>query len=216
MEAFFEQLIQWIQTLSPLSIYTVFFVVAYVENILPPIPGDLLVVFGGYLAALQIVSFTAILLLTTVASVIGFMTMYCIGSYWGSIIEEKKHRFWLMRFIDFKYYSRAKRWMQNWGQGVILANRFLAGTRSVISLSAGITKTKVIPTIISSGVSSVLWNFILLGAGWIVHENWQVIGDYLNIYGRVTLAFILIAIFARWIYLRRRKKRLMELLNRDE
>lgn len=216
MEAFFEQLIQWIQTLSPLSIYTVFFVVAYVENILPPIPGDLLVVFGGYLAALQIVSFTAILLLTTVASVIGFMTMYSIGSYWGSIIEEKKHRFWLMRFIDFKYYSRAKRWMQNWGQGVILANRFLAGTRSVISLSAGITKTKVIPTIISSGVSSVLWNFILLGAGWIVHENWQVIGDYLNIYGRVTLAFILIAIFARWIYLRRRKKRLMELLNRDE
>lgn len=216
MEAFFEQLIQWIQTLSPLSIYTVFFVIAYVENILPPIPGDLLVAFGGYLAALQIVSFTAILLLTTIASVIGFMTMYSIGSYWGSIIEEKKHRFWLMRFIDFKYYSRAKRWMQNWGQGVILANRFLAGTRSVISLSAGITKTRIIPTIISSSVSSVLWNFILLGAGWIVHENWQIIGDYLNIYGRVILAFIIIAILARWIYLRRRKKRLMELLNKEE
>jgi len=216
MEVFLDQLIQWIQTLSPLSIYVVFFMIAYVENVLPPLPGDLLVAFGGYLAALQIVSFIVILLLTTVASVIGFMTMYCIGSHWGSIIEEKKHQFWLMRFIDFKYYSRAKRWMQNWGQGVILANRFLAGTRSVISLSAGITKTKIIPTIISSSVSSIVWNFILIGAGWLVHENWQVIGEYLNIYGRVILAGIFLAILARWIYVKMRKKRLLEIINKEE
>ncbi|MGF1669897.1 MAG: DedA family protein [Balneolaceae bacterium] len=216
MEAYLDQLIEWITTLSPLSIYSVFFIIAYMENILPPIPGDLLVAFGGYLAALQLVSFTALLILTTIASVIGFMSMYAVGSYWGSIIEEKKHRFWLMRFIDFKYYSKGKRWMQKWGQGAVLANRFLAGTRSVISLAAGITKTKVLPTIISSTISSVLWNFILLGAGWLVYENWQIIGDYLNIYGRIVIIGILIALAARWLYVRRRKKKLLEKLNREE
>ena len=28
-----------------------------------------------------------------------------------------------------------------------------------------------------------MWNFVLLASGWFVHENWYVIGDYLNIYG---------------------------------
>ena len=211
-----ENFIEWIRVLSPLKIYIVFFLIAYVENILPPIPGDIFVAFGGYLAALQIIDISWLLILTVVASVIGFMSMYWIGSYWGSIIEKKKHRFWMMRFIDFKYYAKAKRWMQKWGQGVILANRFLAGTRSVISITAGITRVKVLPTILSSTISSLLWNSILIGAGWIVHENWQVIGRYLNIYGWIIMAILVVLLIARVIYVRRRKKKLLQKLEERE
>jgi membrane protein DedA with SNARE-associated domain len=48
-----------------------------------------------------------------------------------------------MRFIDMKYFERGRRWMQKWGQWVIVANRFLAGTRSVIAITAGIYRTKI-------------------------------------------------------------------------
>ena len=88
--------------------------------------------------------------------------------------------------------------MQRWGQGVIVANRFLAGTRSVISLVSGITKTKVSTTILSSTVSSIVWNFALLGFGWVVNENWQIIGHYLNIYGRIVLGLIVAVIIIRF------------------
>lgn len=205
MEGYIDQLVQWIMTLSPLSIYTIFIVVAYTENVLPPIPGDVLVAFGGYLAAEQIVGFTPLLIVTTIASVFGFMTMYAIGAYFGHKIEEQRKKFWLMRFVDVKYFDRCKRWMQNWGQGVILANRFLAGTRSVISLTAGITKTKVYPTVINSTISSVLWNFLLLGAGWLVNENWQVIGHYLNIYGWFIIGIIIVLIAVRYFVVRSRR-----------
>lgn len=194
MEFYLEQIVDWILTLSPLSIYTIFFLVAYIENIIPPMPGDVLVAFGGYLAAEQIVGFVPLLVISTFASVIGFMNMYFIGRYFGEIIEVQRRRFWLMRFIDIKYFDRGKRWMNRWGQGVIAANRFLAGTRSVIALTAGITKTKIYSTILSSTISSITWNFILLMLGWIVHENWSVIGQYLNIYGWIILIIIILVI----------------------
>lgn len=214
MEEYITYTVDWILTLSPMSIYVIFFMVAYVENLIPPMPGDVLVAFGGYLAAEQVVRFSALLGLTTFSSVIGFMTMYAIGAHWGDKIDAQRKKFWLMKFIDIKYFDKAKRWMHRWGQRVVLANRFLAGTRSVISLTAGMTKTKVYPTIINSAISSFLWNGILLWMGWLVHENWQVIGHYLNIYGRIILILILLFVGARLFYNYRRKKRLEELLKK--
>ena len=206
LEQFTQELVQWIQALPPLSIYIVFFLVAYFENILPPVPGDVLVAFGGYLAAESVIELLPVYILTTVASVIGFMTMYWLGSHWGVQIEEQKERFWLMRFIPLKYMNKVRKWMGKWGLGVVMANRFLAGTRSVISLTAGISHTAIPGTVISSTISSLLWNGILLGAGWIVHENWQIIGDYLSIYGRVILAIIAGFIIIKLLMSRYRNK----------
>ena len=200
MEVYIDQAVNWILTLSPASIYFIFLIVAYAENVFPPIPGDVLVVFGGYLAAEQIISFNAILSLTTVASVLGFMDMYAFGYYFGEKIDTHRSEFWLMRIIDVKYFDRCKRWMHNYGQAVIVANRFLAGTRSVIAVTAGLTKMKAVTTVLSSFVSSITWNFILLWSGWFVHENWIVIGDYLNIYGWSILALLVLIVGGRVLY----------------
>lgn len=210
LEQFTLELIEWIKVLPPLSIYAVFFLVAYFENIIPPIPGDVLVAFGGYLAAESVVGLAPILILTTVASVIGFMTMYWLGSHWGVQIEKHKERFWLMKFIPLKYMNKVRDWMGKWGLGVVMANRFLAGTRSVISLTAGISHTAIPGTIISSTISSLLWNGILLGFGWVVHENWQIIGNYLSIYGRIILAILFGIIIIKLLMSYYRKKSVIE------
>lgn len=210
MEIYFQDFIHWIQALSPLSIYLIFAVIAYTENLVPPIPGDLLVAFGGYLAAESIIGFTGVWAITTVASVIGFMSMYAIGYYFGDKIEEQRRSFWMMKIIDVKYFDRGKRWMQKYGQLVILSNRFLAGTRSVISLTAGLTKTKIPVTILNSAISSVLWNGILLWMGWLVHENWQVIGHYLNVYGTVILILIVLMIIIRIAYVWTQNKKILQ------
>lgn len=192
VEELTRDFISWVNTLPVSSIYLVFFLVAYVENIIPPIPGDVLVAFGGYLAAENVVGLFPVLVLTTIASVIGFMTMYWLGNHWGVRIKEQKNKFWLVKFIPLKYINKVRSWMQRWGMGVVLANRFLAGTRSVISLTAGISHTRISYTIVCSTVSSLLWNGILLAFGWIVHENWYLIGDYLSVYGRIILTAIVL------------------------
>lgn len=196
-EQFVQEFVELINTLPPLSIYLVFFLVAYFENVIPPIPGDVLVAFGGYLAAESIIGLLPVLLLTTIASVIGFMSMYWIGNRWSAQIERKGRQIWLLRFIPVKYINKVRSWMQRWGLGVVLVNRFLAGTRSVISLTAGLSHTRILPTVICSAISSVLWNGILLGFGWIVHENWRMIGEYLSIYGQIILLAIVLFVLIR-------------------
>jgi membrane protein DedA with SNARE-associated domain len=54
----------------------------------------------------------------------------------------------------------------------------------------------------SSAISSITWNFVLLGAGWIVHENWYVIGDYLNYYGWSILILLVLGLLGRIIYVK--------------
>ena len=193
MDAIINQAVEWISSRSALEVYALFAVIAYAENIIPPVPGDVLVAFGGYLAAEGILDPFMILGLTTAASVLGFMSAYGFGAWWGGRLIHPESDFWLKKVINMEVFDRGRRWMQAWGQWVVVANRFLAGTRSVIALSAGLSHTPVWSTIFSSTISSLLWNSLLIGFGWIVKENWEMIGEYLNTYGVIVL--ILIALF---------------------
>lgn len=197
-----QSIVEWISVVPPIGVYLIFFGIAYVENIIPPMPGDVIVAFGGYLAAEGVVRLFPIWSLTIIASVFGFMTMYWLGHKWGAQIENNRKSHFILRFIDYKYFSRGKKWMSRWGQGVVIANRFLAGTRSVISLTAGMSHLNLTPTIFSSLVSSILWNTLLLGMGWVIRDNWQIIGGYLSNYGKGILALIvlLVAIKAYLLY----------------
>ncbi|MCA1801763.1 MAG: DedA family protein [Rhodothermaceae bacterium] len=207
-EEFTFFLVDWVREQPRYLIYLAFFLVTYLENVIPPVPGDLLVAFGGYLAAEQVLGFTPLLMLTTLASTLGFMTMYTLGYSMGDSIKVKRSRFWLFRYLDIKYMDRVNQWMNRWGQGVVLANRFLAGTRSVISLLAGISHADIKFTILNSTISSILWNTILLSLGWFIRENWTVIGEYLNIYGWfVALVMAVFIAFRVYFWYRKRKRK---------
>lgn len=199
MDTFITQAVEWISTRSMIEVYLLFVVIAYAENIVPPIPGDVLVAFGGYLAAEGILNPFLILGLTTIASVFGFMTAYGFGFWWGEKLVDTESEFWVKKVINMDVFERGRRWMQTWGQWVVLANRFLAGTRSVIALTAGLSHTPVGKTLISSSMSSLLWNTILIGFGWIVKEQWETIGQYLNTYGVFILVVLSLFFVIRYL-----------------
>jgi membrane protein DedA with SNARE-associated domain len=202
-----QSIVDWISVVPPLGIYLIFFGIAYLENLVPPMPGDVIVAFGGYLAAEGTVSFSILLTVTVCASVLGFMNMYWFGMKWGSQIEENPKSHFLLRFIDYKYFKKGKEWMERWGQWIVFGNRFLAGTRSVISLTTGISGLKVSTTIVNSFLSSILWNSLLLGAGWYVQDNWEVIGKYLSNYGKIILVIIVLIFLIRIVVLKAQKKK---------
>jgi len=202
-----QSIVDWIDVVPPLGIYLIFFGIAYLENLIPPMPGDVIVAFGGYLAAEGTVSFTILLMVTVAASVLGFMNMYWFGRRWGSQIEDNPKSHFILRFIDYKYFQKGKRWMHRWGQWIVFGNRFLAGTRSVISLTTGMTGLKVPITTLNSFLSSILWNTLLLGSGWYVQDNWEVIGSYLSNYGKIILAIMVLFFFIRIVALKAQKSK---------
>ncbi len=205
-----QSVVDWVAMVGPMGVYLVFTLIAYAENILPPVPGDVLVAFSGYLAAEGLVGLFPIWILTVLASVIGFMNMYWIGQKLETQISANRHDHIFLKFINYKYFRKGRVWMSKYGQWVIISNRFLAGTRSVISLTAGMSRLKILPTIVSSLISSMLWNALLIGAGWLVKENWKIIGEYLSAYGKVILVGITVAILARYLWVKWHRKKPQE------
>ncbi|MEQ9308061.1 MAG: DedA family protein [Balneolaceae bacterium] len=205
-----QTIVEWISTVPPIGIYLIFTIIAYLENVLPPVPGDVLLAFSGYLAADGLLSLPLIWMLTVLASVIGFMNMYWIGAKLGGHIDAKKDDHILLQFINYRHFRKGKIWMYKYGQWVIFGNRFLAGTRSVISLTAGMSRLKISLTMLNSFISSALWNATLLIMGWLIRDNWLIIGEYLSAYGKVILIGIGVLILVRFIWSKNQLKRLQK------
>ncbi|NND70096.1 MAG: DedA family protein [Rhodothermales bacterium] len=195
MEDVLTNIIGWLEAQPDWAVYAGLFAVSYIENILPPIPGDLLIVFGGYLAATGSLSVVIVTVLAAVGGTLGFMTMYEVGKKLGSrILEERRYR-----WIPVRRVRRAMKWFSRYGFRLVLANRFLSGLRSVISLTVGIARTAPLQTWVYSAISSFAWVILLVVSGYKLGENWETVREYLSRYGQLTGVLIVIFIIVQVI-----------------
>ncbi len=204
MLEWFSNFFTWMEGLSPVWAYFTLFVIAYGENVAPPIPGDMVVVFGGYLAGLGQLHLGIVVLLSTIGGALGFMTMFTFGGWLGEELLDPDRYRWLPR----DGIEKARRWIHRYGYGVIAANRFLSGARSVISLTAGMAEMESWRTLWWCTVSAFVWTGLISYAGYAVGDNWEIVVAYLRAYGRIVLTLLFISavvLVGRW-YWRRRKK----------
>jgi hypothetical protein len=83
------------ETLAPIWIYVTVLLVAYLENVVPPIPGDMVIVFAGYLVGLGVVGFGPVLIMASLGGVLGFLTMYLIGWIAGPAVFDTERARWI-------------------------------------------------------------------------------------------------------------------------
>lgn len=185
-----DQFIQDLSRLDPLWIYLVVVGIAYIENILPPFPSDVIVVAAGSLAGIGVVGFLPLLLLATVGSTLGFMSMYKIGNWFGHRILETGR----MKFIPLESVQKVEQWFRIYGYWIIIANRFLAGTRAVVSFFAGLSELSLIKSTVLSFLSALAWNSLLLFAGKKLGENWRSIIYYLEAYSKLVTVLIIVGV----------------------
>jgi len=197
-----EWLIETVSGMSPGMIYGALLLAAYLENIIPPIPGDTIVIFGAYLVGIGTIEFTPTLIMTTVGSLGGFLTYYMIGRYGGREFFERRKFKW----FDSKRISKIDKWFAKWGIWVIIVNRFLAGTRSVVSIFAGFAKLGWMKVTILAFVSSLVWNTILITAGYYAGKNWKYVEGSLRNYNLI-ISVLILAVIAIAIYFYVKNKR---------
>ncbi len=198
-----EKSIFWLQQLSPLGVMMAIFLIAYIENIFPPSPSDVLLVFAGTLIGLGTVGFVPALIVATLGSTLGFMTAYAAGRYFEKEFIEGK----FSRFLPMETVAKVETLFRKYGYGVIIANRFLAGTRAIVSFFAGMTRMNFVPTTLLCAASATVWNILLLWLGKSLGGNWRTAGNYLATYSTVITGILVVvaAIFLlRW-FIKKRK-----------
>lgn len=201
----FENILSEISRLTPFWIYIALFFFSFLENIFPPSPSDLVVVVGGSLIGTGTIHFVPTLLLTTIGSALGFMTLFLAGS----LVDKKVLHAGKIKFISLEGLDKVENWFKRYGYGIILANRFMPGTRSVVSFFAGMSRLNVKKTIIYTTISAFTWNAIIVYLGIIFGHNVEVVDNYLSTYRNIAIILtLLISIFfiIRYFYQRNRKK----------
>lgn len=189
-----EEIVAYLTNMNMFWIYVSVFTIAYIENIFPPFPSDVIVVFAGSMVAIGEGDIILTLLFATSGSTLGFMSMYWLGAQFGHRVLEAER----IPFITMEIVEKVQAWFARFGYWVVIANRFLAGTRAVISFCTGIAGMNLLYTSILSALSALLWNSILVFTGAAVGENWRDIGEYLSTYSLIVSFVIAIAILV-WI-----------------
>jgi membrane protein DedA with SNARE-associated domain len=187
-----KEILDFILKVDNIWIYALIFFFAYIENIFPPSPSDVVIIFCASLSGLGKTDFTLTLISAVFGSTLGFVTMYFIGDKFGDEIIEKGK----IKFINPANVKKVEELFSRFGYFLIVINRFLAGTRAFVAFFAGLGEFDLKKSIVLSFISASLWYSILVTAGKMLGENWQIIANIISNYSKIiTVALALILIF---------------------
>ncbi len=184
--------------ITPGLILLIAFFFQFIENLFPPSPSDVVLLFLGSLVSFDKIDFLPLLAVATIGSLLGFVTMFIIGKIFGEkILDTGK-----FKFIKPESLAKARRWFSRWGYGIVVANRFLSGTRAVVSFFAGAAELSVFKSTFYAGISAFVWNALILYAGMTFGNNWKNAVVFLELYWKIVLAVISFGLILYVIYSR--------------
>jgi membrane protein DedA with SNARE-associated domain len=156
------------------------------ENIVPPIPSEVIMGVGGVLVARGEMHFWPLLLIGTVGATAGNYLWFWIGDKWGyRRLEPFIARWGRWLTVEWHDIERASRFFRRHGQWVVLVMRCSPFLRTIISLPAGLAHMSAWRFLLFTFVGSALWNGMLIAGGhWLAEYfdqsqqafNWIVMG----------------------------------------
>lgn len=190
--------------------FGVFLLIA-IENIFPPIPSEVILLFGGFMTTYTNLNVPIMVIFSTLGSLVGAITLYYIGKVLNkerlkSIVSGKTGKILRLKSEDI---DKADNWFERKGNKAVFFCRFVPIVRSLISIPAGMNKMNLVKFLIYTILGSVIWNTVLLVMGSVVGENWVNIANIIDKYSNVVLILliILIVIFISAFYYKRLKKK---------
>lgn len=174
------------------------FLLILIENIFPPIPSEVILLFGGFMTTYTSLNVLGMTMSSTLGSVLGALILYKIGNFFNEkTLKRLIHtRLGKLLRINNSDIGSSFNYFQTKGEKTIFFCRFIPLIRSLISLPAGINKMNITKFTIYTTLGSLIWNIVLIVMGSIVGSNWENILNIINICSRyiVLILFIIIII----------------------
>ncbi|MBR2833181.1 MAG: DedA family protein [Bacilli bacterium] len=197
-----------ISIMNNFGYFGVFFLIA-VENIFPPIPSEVILLFGGFMTTYSKLSIIGVIIASTLGSLVGALILYYIGKILNKERLKKivKGKIGKLLRLKEKDIDKADEWFDSKGNKTVFFCRFVPILRSLISIPAGMSEMEMPKFLLYTTVGSAIWNTVLTITGSIVGKNWESIVDIFDKYSHITLiVLIIIFIIAVVIYIKKKKK----------
>ena len=152
----------------------------FLENVLPPIPSEIILPFAGFTAQQGELNVVAAWLAASAGSLAGAFLLYGIGAFIGEErLRELSRKRWFV-FFGEKDFDRGDRFFERYGNQVVFFARFIPLVRSVVSVPAGLERMNLVRFGLLTLAGSAIWNALFIGAGWVLGENWDVVEGYMG------------------------------------
>ena len=175
-----EYISKAVETNSTMAYLTICFAM-FLENIIPPIPSEIIMPLGGFFVYQQKLNFYILVLWGVLGTIAGSIPWY----YLGKLVNEKR----LSNFLDKrgKFIGitsndliKSKRGFDKYGVSLVFWGRLVPGIRTLISVPAGMELMPLRKFLIWTSLGSLIWVALLTYAGFVFGENYQIIETYLD------------------------------------
>lgn len=196
-----------IEFMNSFGYFGVFLLIA-IENIFPPIPSEVILLFGGFMTTYTKLNIIFMIISSTLGSLIGAIVLYYIGKIFNKerlkkIISGKIGKILRLKNSDI---DKADKWFDTKGNKTVFFCRFIPIVRSLISIPAGMSEMPIIKFLTYTIFGSLIWNTVLIITGKMVGNNWTKILTIFDTYSHIVLIiFIILFIILITIFYKKRK-----------
>lgn len=161
--------------------YVGIFLLMMLESIFPPIPSELIIPFAGFAVQRGDLNLFGVLAATTGGAVVGMLPWYIAGRLLGLTrtkwLADKIGRWIAMNSDEI---DLASAWFLRYGPVIVFVGRLMPIIRTIISVPAGIAAMPVYAFIAASALGALLWNSILIGAGYFLSSHYDMVETILD------------------------------------
>jgi membrane protein DedA with SNARE-associated domain len=186
--------------------YITVFVAMVMESMVFPIPSEAVMPFAGFLIAEGKFSWGGVILISTVASIVGSLISYALGLWGGTPVIKKFGKYLL---IDEEELAVTVKFFGKVGGITVFISRFIPVVRHLISIPAGLGRMNIWSFIVLTAIGAGIWNSCLAVCGFYLRQNWNAIMKYshfIDIAVVVLLAGLAALYVARHLRKRGRRK----------
>ena len=175
--------------------YIAILLLIFVENIFPPIPSELVLVFGGFLTTQAGLSIPAVILFATIGATLGAAALYLVGRL---LSRERIKKLFSGKFGKTVHLNpddvlKAESWFKRYEYKAVLICRCIPIVRSLISIPAGMSKMKPFPFFALTVLGTAVWNTVLVFVGSLAGSAWEQSLEYIGWYSSAAIALVLLA-----------------------
>ena len=175
------------------------------ENLFPPIPSEIVLPFAGFVARDGGATLPGMIIAATIGSLVGAWALYGLAAWIGPVrLEAFLVRYGKWFRLTPADITKAERWFDRRAVVAVLVGRCVPLIRSLVSIPAGFRRMPFGTFTLYTAIGSLIWNSALIGAGYVLRDNWEDVEPVLDVVQWIVIAAIVVAaVWFVWSRLRR-------------
>ncbi|MGH9097940.1 MAG: DedA family protein [Acidimicrobiales bacterium] len=183
--------------------YLAVFTLSFISSMGLPVGAEVAIIFGGVLASGQIanephhLNLILVIVVATLAEVLGSLAGYLIGYYGGRPLVDKLGKYVLLTHRDL---DRAEAWFARRGEPVVLFGRFIPLLRSFVSFAAGLGEMAMAKFVTFTVIGCAVWCAILTSVGYGLGSSYHRVLKDFSYAGYVAAVLVVIAVAILFVH----------------